>query len=134
MCEHQTATAINREITLLFEDFNYEELKRRANAPLSDRVVATLEARGERRSVSVGEMLYRIEDRQYPFVYALSATLLVRDPDEVVLGALEPGQYTGELSLLFRQTAFADCIVVKPGEVLLVTPQTIAALIKSIRK
>jgi thioredoxin reductase (NADPH) len=114
----------------VYEDLNYEELKRRANAPLSHRVVATLEARGERRLVPVGEMLYRIDERPYPFIYALSATLQVRDPDKVVLGALEPGQYTGELSLLLGQTAFADCMVVKPGEVLLVAPQTIAALIQ----
>jgi thioredoxin reductase (NADPH) len=130
VCEHQTPTAIKKEIRVVFEDFSYEELKRRANAPLSDRVVATLEARGERRSVFVGETLYRVDDRHYPFVYALSATLEVRDPDEVVLGALEPGQYSGELSLLFGQTAFADCMVVKPGEVVLVEPQTIAELIQ----
>jgi thioredoxin reductase (NADPH) len=114
----------------VFEDLNYEELKRRANERLSNRVVATLEARGERRSVSAGELLFRIDDRQYPFIYVISATLEVRDPDEVILGALEPGQFTGELSLLFGQTAFADCIVVKPGEVLLVPPQTISELIQ----
>ena len=67
----------------MFEDLNYEELKRRANSRLPDRVVAALEARGERRSVAVGEMLYRVDDRQYPFVYAVSATLEVRDPDEM---------------------------------------------------
>jgi thioredoxin reductase (NADPH) len=121
--------AIATELELVFDDLNYEELKRRANERLSDRVVAALEARGERRSVSLGELLYRIDDRQYPFVYVISATLEVRDPDQVILAALEPGQFTGELSLLFGQTAFADCIVVKPGEVLLVAPQTIAELI-----
>ena len=67
----------------MFEDLNYEELKRRANSRLPDRVVAALEARGERRSVAVSEMLYRVDDRQYPFVYAVSATLEVRDPDEM---------------------------------------------------
>lgn len=114
----------------MFEDLNYEELRRRANARLSERVVATLEARGERRSVSAGEVLYQVDDRQYPFVYAISATLEVRDPDQLVLGSLEPGQFTGELSLLFGQTAFADCIVVKPGEILLLAARTIAELIQ----
>src|ERR1700722_587276 len=102
----------------MFEDLSYEELKRRANSRLPDRVVATLETCGTRRSVSVGETLYQVDDREYPLVYAISATLQVRDPDEMVLGVMEPGQFTGELSLLFGQTAFADCIVVKPGEVL----------------
>jgi len=114
----------------MFEDLSYEELKRRANSRLPDRVVATLEACGTRRSVSVGETLYRVDDRQYPLVYAISATLQIRDPDEMVLGVMEPGQFTGELSLLFGQTSFADCIAVKPGEVLLVAPQAIAELVQ----
>jgi thioredoxin reductase (NADPH) len=114
----------------VFEDLNYEELKRRANSRLPDRVVATLEAHGERRSVLGGETLYRAEDRQYPLVYAISATLQIRDPDGMVLGVMEPGQFTGELALLLGQTAFADCIAVTPGEVLLVAPRTIAELVQ----
>jgi len=114
----------------VFEDLNYEELKRRANSRLPDRVIATLEAHGERRSVAGGEILYRVEDRQYPLVYAISATLQIRDPDGMVLGVMEPGQFTGELALLFGQTAFADCVAVTPGEVLLVAPQTIAELVQ----
>ncbi len=93
----------------MFEELNYEELRRRANVRLPDRVVATLEARCERRSVAEGELLYGVDDHQYPFVYAISATLQVRDPDGLVLGVMEPGQFTGELSLLFGQTSFADC-------------------------
>jgi thioredoxin reductase (NADPH) len=114
----------------VFEDLTYEELRRRANARLPLRVVAALEARGERRAVAIGETLYRVDDRQYPFVYAVSATLQVRDPDGLVLGTMEPGQFTGELSLLFGQTGFADCIAIAPGEVLLVGQQTITELIQ----
>jgi thioredoxin reductase (NADPH) len=104
----------------VYEDLNYDELKRRANSRLPDRVVAALEARGERRSVAAGEMLYRVDDRQYPFVYAVSATLEVRDPDGMVLGVLDPGQFTGEMGLLLGQPAFADCVAIESGEVLLV--------------
>jgi thioredoxin reductase (NADPH) len=114
----------------VFEDLNYEELRRRANAQLPDRVVATLEARGERRAVVAGETLYGVDDRQYPFAYAISATLQIRDPDGLILGVMEPGQFTGEFGLLLGQTAFADCIVVTAGEVLLVPPQTIADLVQ----
>src|SRR5262245_41480860 len=87
--------------TVVFEDLNYEELKRRANERLPDRLVARLEAYGERRSVAAGETLYRVDDRQYPFVYAISTTLEIRDPDGLVLGVMDPGQFTGELALLF---------------------------------
>jgi thioredoxin reductase (NADPH) len=114
----------------VFEGLNYEELRRRANEHLSDRVVAKLEARGERRPVAAGETLYRVDDRQYPFVHAISATLQIRDPDGLVLGVMDPGQFTGELALLFGQTAFADCVAVEAGEVLVVTPQAIADLVQ----
>ena len=113
----------------MFEDLTYEELKRRANAPLSDRVVATLAARGTRRSVSAGEILTHVDDRQYPLAYSISATLQIRDPDGMVLGTMDPGQFTGEFGLLLGQTAFADYVVTEPGEVLLVAPQTIAELV-----
>jgi thioredoxin reductase (NADPH) len=114
----------------VFEDLNYEELKRRANSPLSARVAVMLKARGERRSVAGGETLFRVDDRPYPFVYAVSATVQVRDLDGLVLGTFEPGQFTGELGLLLGQTSFADCIAVTPGEVVLVAAPTIAELVQ----
>jgi len=114
----------------MFEDLNYDELRRRANASLPAAVVASLLSRGMRRSVAVGESLYRVDDREYAFIYAISATLQVRDPDGLVLGVMDPGQFTGEVGLLFGQPAFADCVVVKPGEVVLVDPAQIAELVQ----
>src|SRR5579863_461172 len=114
----------------MFEDLNYDELRRRANSVLPDRVVARFQARGERRRVVVGETLYRVEDRQYPFVYAISATLQVRDPDGMVLGVMEPGQFTGEVGLLLGQPAFADCIAIEPGDIIQVDPAEIAELVQ----
>ena len=115
----------------MFEDLSYEELQRRANARLPDRIAATLEARGLRRSVAVDDLLYAVDDREYPFVYLVSASVELRDPDGVVLGVLEPGQFTGELGLLFGQTAFADCRAVQSGEVLLVAPRAFAELLQT---
>lgn len=114
----------------MFEDLNYEELRRRANARLPDQVVATLEAHGARRSVAPGEPLYSVEDRQYPFVYAITCRLELRDPDGMVLGVLDPGQFSGELGLLFGQTAFATCSALTAGEVLLVPAARIAELVQ----
>ena len=114
----------------MFDNLDYEELRRRANERLSDRVVATLEAHGERRSVSAGELLYRVDDRHYPFVYSVTATLQIRDLDRMVLGVMEPGQFSGEFGLLLGQTAFADCIAIKPGEVVLVAQRAVAELVQ----
>ena len=115
----------------MFEDLNYEELRRRANGRLSDHVIAALEARGARRSVVPGEPLYSVEDRQYPFVYAVSATLELRDPEGMVLGVIDPGQFSGEMGLLFGQTAFATCSALTAGEVLLVPAAQIADLVQA---
>jgi len=114
----------------LFEDLNYEELRRRANERLSGRVVARLEARGARRSVAAGEAVYHTDDRPYPLVHAISATLQIKDPDGLVLGVMEPGQSTGELALLFGQTAVADCVAQTAGEVLIVPAHVVAELIQ----
>ncbi|HEY2464051.1 MAG TPA: FAD-dependent oxidoreductase [Steroidobacteraceae bacterium] len=114
----------------MYEDLNYDELRRRANSRLTDRLATTLEARGERRTVAIGDALYSVDDRSYPFVYAVSATLQIRDLDGLVLGVIEPGQFTGELGLLFGQTSFSNCVVVKPGEVVLVAARTIAELVQ----
>jgi thioredoxin reductase (NADPH) len=126
----ELAGAVNRESAAVFEDLNYEELRRRANQPLPERVVAALAAHGERRPVLAGEAIFRTDDRRYPFVYAISASLQIRDPDGFVLGSMELGQYTGEFGLLLGQTAFADCIVATAGEVLLVPQQAIADLVQ----
>ncbi len=107
----------------MFEDLSYEELRRRANTPLPERLVARLAGHGARRTVEAGETLYRSDDRHYPFVYSLSATLRICDPMGMVLGDMAPGQFTGDLALLLGQTAFTDCIVIEPGDVVVI-PQT----------
>ena len=112
----------------MFEDFSYEELRRRANAPLPERLAARVEALGERRKVAAGEALYRSDDRNYPFVYAISAKLRICDPTGMVLGEMSPGQFTGDLALLLGQTAFADCIVLEPGEVAVIPQPEIMEL------
>jgi thioredoxin reductase (NADPH) len=112
----------------MFEDLSYDELRRRANMPTPRRLAARLEAHGERRFVEVGEALYRTDDRHYPFVYAISATLRICDPTGMVLGDMAPGQFTGDLALLLGQTAFADCVVTEPGEVVVIPQPEIMEL------
>jgi thioredoxin reductase (NADPH) len=112
----------------MFDDLTYDELRRRANTPLPERLAARLQAHGERRTVAVDEALYRSDDRHYPFVYALSATVRICDPTGMVLGEMGPGQFTGDLALLLGQTAFADCVVTGSGEVLVIPQPEIMEL------
>jgi thioredoxin reductase (NADPH) len=112
----------------MFDDLTYDEMRRRANTTMAAPAVARLEAHGERRRVAVGEVLYRSDDRDYPLIYLLSATVQIRDPAGMVLGVMTPGQFTGEIALLLGQTAFSDCIVVEAGEVLVVPQAEIVEL------
>jgi len=112
----------------MFEDLTYEELRRRSNTQLPERLAARLEAHGERRTVAVGDVMYRTDDRDYPFVYCITASVRVCDPMGMVLGVMTPGQFTGDLALLLGQTAFADCTVAEPGEVVVIPQAEIVEL------
>jgi len=112
----------------MFEDLTYEELRRRTTTELPERLAALLEAHGERRTVAAGDVMYRSDDRDYPCVFCISASVRVSDPMGMVLGVMEPGQFTGDLALLLGQTAFADCIVADPGEVVVIPQAEIVEL------
>lgn len=114
----------------MFEDLSYDELRLRANAPLPEGATAKLEAAGNRRRVAAGEVMYRSDDRDYPFVYIVSGALEVRDPTGMLLGGMTPGQYSGELALLLGQTSFSDCIITEAGEVIVVPQPEIMALVQ----
>ena len=58
----------------MFEDLNYEELRGAPTRDCRTASSATLEARGLRRSVAVDDLLYAVDDREYPFVYLVSAS------------------------------------------------------------
>ncbi len=46
----------------------------------------------------------------------------------MVLGVMSPGQFTGELALMLGQTSFSDCVVIEPGEVLIIPQPVIVEL------
>ena len=112
----------------MLDDLSDEELLHRANKRLPERLLARLEAHGERRTVALGEVLYRSDDRHYPLVYSVSASLRICDPLGMVLGVMGPEQFTGDLALLLGQTAFTDCIVAEPGEVVVIPQAEIVEL------
>jgi thioredoxin reductase (NADPH) len=48
----------------------------------------------------------------------------------MVLGVMDPGQFTGELGVLLRQRSMADCVVTRAGDLVIVEPDAIAELIQ----
>src|SRR6266568_1291081 len=90
---------------------------------LDDSELAVLEALGTRRSVVVGEYLYREGDATYDFYVILSgaAEIVVRfDGEERIITRQGPGRFLGELNLLTGQRVYLSAHVVEPGEVLVV--------------
>src|SRR5437899_2012628 len=90
---------------------------------LDDSELAVLEALGTRRSVAVGEYLYREGDTTYDFYVILSgaAEIVVRsDGEERIVARHGPGRFLGELNLLTGQRVYLSARVVEPGEVIVV--------------
>src|SRR2546421_396008 len=90
---------------------------------LDDSELAVLQALGSRRSVAMGEYLYREGDATYDFYVILSgaAEIVVRsDGEERIITRHGPGQFLGELNLLSGQRVYLSARVVKPGEVIVV--------------
>ena len=83
--------------------------------------LAFLESLGSRRSVGVGEYLYRAGDAGYDFYVVLSGVVeivLPVDGEERVLVTHGPGRFLGELNLLSGMRVFVSARVAEPGEVL----------------
>jgi thioredoxin reductase (NADPH) len=90
---------------------------------LEDAELAVLETLGTRRSVTVGEYLYREGDTTYDFYVIRSGTaeiVLRSDGEERIVTRHGPGHFLGELNLLTGQRVYLSARVVEPGEVLVV--------------
>jgi thioredoxin reductase (NADPH) len=82
--------------------------------PLSDSQLETLAAHGEERTAAVGEKLFEIGDRSYPFIAILEGEAAVLDPaGEEVVRHSAPG-FLGEMNLLSGQTVFLTAVVTEP--------------------
>jgi thioredoxin reductase (NADPH) len=93
---------------------------------LDDADLAVFEALGTRRSIAVGDYLYREGDASYDFYVVVSGTvdILVRsDGEERLITRHGRGRFLGELNLLTGMRAFVSARVVDDGEVIAV-PRT----------
>jgi thioredoxin reductase (NADPH) len=101
---------------------------------LDESELAVLATLGTRRSVAVGEYLYREGDATYDFYVILSGAVdivLRSDDEERVITHHDAGRFLGELNLLTGQRVFVSARVVEAGEVIAVPaaalPQVFAA-------
>jgi thioredoxin reductase (NADPH) len=81
---------------------------------LSPSQLATLAEVGEERSARVGELLYRVGDRSYPFVAILEGEVAIIDAAGAELVRHGASGFLGELNLLSGQTVFVSALVTRP--------------------
>jgi thioredoxin reductase (NADPH) len=90
---------------------------------LDDSDIAAIEPLGTRRSISVGEYLYREGDAHYDFYVVVSGTVEIvvkADGEERIVARFGPSNFMGELSLLSGQRVYVSARVAEPGEVIVV--------------
>src|SRR3954470_311153 len=85
-----------------------------ASPLLSPSQLAALAAIGEKRSAAVGELLYRVGDRTYPFVAIIDGEVAIIDAAGNELVRHGPSGFLGELNLLSGQTVFVNALVTEP--------------------
>ena len=85
-----------------------------ASPLLSPSQLTTLAAIGEERSAAVGELLYRVGDRTYPFIAILEGAVAIVDAAGNELVRHGASGFLGELNLLSGQTVFVNALVTEP--------------------
>ncbi len=81
---------------------------------LSASQLATLAGLGEERRADVGEVLYRVGDRRYPFIAILAGEVAILDAAGQEIVRHGPSAFLGELNLLSGQTVFLTAVVTRP--------------------
>ena len=81
---------------------------------LSASQMATLAKLGEERTASVGDVLYRVGDRRYPFIAIREGEVAIVDAAGQEILRHGPSRFLGELNLLSGQSVFVTAVVTQP--------------------
>jgi thioredoxin reductase (NADPH) len=81
---------------------------------LSESQLATLAHRGEERTAAVGETLFRVGDRRYPFIAILEGEAAVLDAAGHEIVRHGASGFLGEMNLMSGQTVFLTAVVTMP--------------------
>ena len=100
-----------------------------ASPLLSPSQLAALAEIGEERSAPVGELLYRVGDRTYPFIAILEGEVAIIDAAGNELVRHGPSGFLGELNLLSGQTVFVNALVIEPLRYLAVARSALRSLL-----
>src|SRR6188472_2480432 len=80
---------------------------------LSDAQLELLHSHGEERTAEVGDVLYRVGDRSYPFIAILKGEAAILDPRGEEIVRHGPHGFLGELNLFSGQTVYVTAVVTR---------------------
>src|SRR6188472_98685 len=100
-----------------------------ARSILSEAQLATLRLHGDERTADVGDVLFRVGDRRYPFIAILEGEAAVLDSagNEVVRHGASG--FLGEMNLLSGQTVYLTAVVTQPMRYIAVDRDDLRALL-----
>jgi thioredoxin reductase (NADPH) len=96
---------------------------------LSASQLATLAELGEERTADVGDVLYRVGDRDYPFMAIIDGEVEIVDAAGNEIVRHGPSGFLGELNLLSGQTVFVTAVVTKPLRYIVVDRDVLRSLL-----
>jgi thioredoxin reductase (NADPH) len=96
---------------------------------LSSQQLATLAEHGEERTAEVGETLFRIGDKSYPFIAVIEGEVSVRDTADQEIVRHGASGFLGELNLLSGQTVFLTAVVTEPTRYIAVDREVLRRLL-----
>ena len=96
---------------------------------LSASQLATLAELGEERTADVGDVLYRVGDRDYPFIAILEGEVAILDAAGNEIVRHGASGFLGELNLLSGQTVFVTAVVTQPLRYIAVDREVLRSLL-----
>ena len=91
--------------------------------------LATLAEVGEERTADVGDVLYRVGDRRYPFIAIREGEVVIRDAAGNEIVRHGASGFLGELNLLSGQTVFVTAVVTEPLRYIAVEREALRSLL-----
>src|ERR1700759_2122223 len=96
---------------------------------LSASQLARLAQLGEERTADVGQILYQVGDRDYPFIAIIEGEAGVLDAAGHEIVRHGPSGFLGELNLLSGQTVFVTAVASEPMRYIAVPRDTLRSLL-----
>src|SRR3954469_7340371 len=100
-----------------------------SSPPLSAAQLTTLAQLGEERTANVGDVLFRVGDRTYPFIAILEGEAAIIDAAGNEITRHGASNFLGEITLLSGQTVFLAAVVVEPMRFIAVDRDVLRSLL-----